>query len=173
MVRKHWFVLVAELMGVTLFALAPFILLMALLFLPNDMPLNIAFSDHYAEAVFAMTLWTALCVMAAMMIWTHYYLDLWAITDRRIIVIDQISFFNRRVSSFRLERLQDMKVSIDGLIPTLLNFGSIRAQTASSADSNFHTYGLPDPRNLQSLIQQATDKRLKTIHGKTRHVIDN
>ncbi len=105
------------------------------------------------------------------MVWTHYYLDLWIITDRRIIVIDQIHFFNRKVSSFRLERLQDIKVAVNGVLATFLNYGTIRAQTASAAESNFMTGGLPEPRELQSLIQKATDERLKSLHGAAAQVI--
>ncbi len=101
--------------------------------------------------------------LATISVWTHYYLDLWVITDRRIIVIDQIHFFNRKVSSFRLERLQDIKVRISGILPTLLNYGTIRAQTASAAESNFTSPALPDPRGLQALIQGAMDERLKKL----------
>jgi hypothetical protein len=67
------------------------------------------------------------------------------------------------VSNFRLERLQDIKVTIKGIIPTLLNYGTVRAQTASAAESNFTSPGLPAPRELQSLIQAAMDARLATL----------
>ena len=101
--------------------------------------------------------------MAVATAWTQYYLDLWILTDRRIIVIDQVYFFNRKVSNFRLERLQDINVSISGLIPTLLDYGTIRAQTASESESNFESKYLPDPRGLQSQIQQAMDARLNKL----------
>ena len=110
-------------------------------------------------------------LLTAFMIWTHYFLDLWVITDRRIIVIDQIHFFNRKVSSFRLERLQDIKVAVDGVIPTLLNFGTLHVHTAGNNEENFTTAGLPDPRELQSLIQKATDLRLKSLHGAAKQAI--
>jgi hypothetical protein len=67
------------------------------------------------------------------------------------------------VSSFRLERLQDIKVIIKGIIPTFLNFGTLHAHTAGTDEENFTTTGLPDPRGLQALIQKATDQRLKTL----------
>jgi len=91
-------------------------------------------------------------------------LDHWIITDRRIIVIDQIRFFQRNVSIFRLERLQDIEFNVSGLIATVLNFGTLKAQTAGTHEHNFQTSGLPDPRGLQGLIQKATDDRLTSIH---------
>lgn len=163
MVRKHWFVLCAELSGVVILAILPFLMLVGLLFLPDENSIATLFSSHYSEAIFASALWVCLCIMGGFMIWTHFYLDLWIITDRRIIVIEQIAFFNRRVSNFRLERLQDIKVSVDGIIATLLNFGTIQAQTASATESNFTSYGLPDPRGLQSLIQEAMDARIGSL----------
>jgi uncharacterized membrane protein YdbT with pleckstrin-like domain len=122
-------------------------------FIQNETPL----------IVFGLATWLLMTTLAAATSWTSYYLDLWILTDRRIIVIDQLGYFNRKVSNFRLERLQDINVSIAGLIPTLLNYGTIRAQTASASENNFISYNLPDPRGLQSQIQAAMDARLTTI----------
>lgn len=160
-VRKHWFVITAELLGVLIFALLPF----GLITIIQIVPVTIDLGEYSTLFIFFSACWILLTLLTTFMLWTHYYLDLWIITDRRIIVIDQIHFFNRKVSSFRLERLQDIKVSVSGVLATFLNFGTLRAQTASAAESNFMTTGLPDPRGLQSLIQKATDARLKTLQG--------
>ena len=165
-VRKHWFIISIELFGIALLALLPLFTVLAYLLLPSDL-LPFTLQQYWVVFIFASALWCTVCIMMAAMAWTHYYLDLWIITDRRIIVVDQIGFFNRKVGSFRLERLQDIKVSVNGIIPTFLNFGTIRAQTASAAESNFKNTGLPDPRGLQSLIQSAMDTRLQTIGGTT------
>ncbi len=171
-VRKHWFVIVAELFGIAAMLALPFFLATFLLLFPG---FTVAFDwlESYASLlIFGTAFWLLMSLLTGFMLWTHFYLDLWVITDRRIIVIDQIHFFNRKVSSFRLERLQDIKVTINGILPTFLNFGTLRAQTASAAESNFQTAGLPDPKGLQALIQHAMDERLKTIHGQTQHKLD-
>jgi hypothetical protein len=164
-VRKHWFVITAELVAASLFAFLPFLILLLLNVMPEFVPITVDLGAYTALIVYATAGWVLITFLSAFMIWTHYYLDLWVITDHRIIVIDQIHFFNRKVSSFRLERLQDIKVSINGIIPTFLNFGTLRAQTASAAESNFMTTGLPDPRGIQSVIQKATDERLRSLQG--------
>ena len=167
-VRKHWFIIVAELFGTAMMALVPFFLLVAFTFIP-DAWIPADFNSLLAAELitWAIAGWLVITLMASYAIWTHYYLDLWVITDRRIIVVDQIGFFNRKVSSFRLERMQDIKVSIRGILATFLNFGTLRAQTASSAESNFKSTGLPDPRGLQSLIQGAMDRRLQSLGNPT------
>jgi hypothetical protein len=167
-VRKHWFIIVAELFGTVMMALFPFFLLVAFTFIPDTwLPAN--FNSLLVTELITWSIagWLVITLMTSYAIWTHYYLDLWVITDRRIIVVDQIAFFNRKVSSFRLERMQDIKVSINGILATFLNFGTLRAQTASSAESNFKSTGLPDPRGLQSLIQGAMDRRLQTLGNPT------
>ncbi len=163
-VRKHWFIIAVELFGIACMALLPLLGLLIYGLLPaHDLIPSGLLGEYWALLSAGYLLWLLICIMMAAMAWTHYYLDLWIITDRRIIVVDQIGFFHRKVGSFRLERLQDIKASVNGIIATFLNFGTIRAQTASAAESNFKNAGLPDPRGLQSLIQSAMDTRLQTL----------
>lgn len=165
-VRKHWFIIATELLGSLLMLLFPFFALFLLSIIPNDLLMaDINITQYTVLLTFLIAAWTVLTLMGAFAIWTHYYLDLWVITDRRIILIDQLRFFNRNVSIFRLERLQDIEFSVKGIIATLLNFGTIKAQTASSFESNFKTDGLPNPRGLQATIQKAMDKRLAVLHN--------
>ncbi len=164
-VRKHWFVIITELFGVFALFLLPFFILFILAVFPTVLnTLDIELSHYTKLITFIIAAWTMITLMSGFMIWTHYYLDLWIVTDRRIILIDQIAFFNRDVSIFRLERLQDIEYSVKGIIPTFLNFGTLKAQTAGNFESNFTSTGLPDPRGLQATIQKAMDARLERLH---------
>jgi hypothetical protein len=165
-VRKHWFIIVTELFSVFIMFSFPFIMLFFFAIFPDALSsLSVGLADYTTLIAFGVASWTVLSLIVGFTIWTHYYLDLWVITDRRIIVVNQIHFFNRNVSSFRLERLQDIEFYVRGLIPTILNFGTIKAQTAGAFESNFKTRGLPDPRGLQAVIQKATDERLAELHN--------
>ncbi len=167
-VRKHWFVIITELFGIFLMLLIPFFILFLLVVVPHSFfSIDLSLSHYTLLIVFVIAAWSIITLMAGFATWTHYYLDLWIITDRRIIVVDQIHFFNRNVSIFRIERLQDLEFHVSGIIPTLLNFGTIQAQTAGAHDSNFKTSGLPNPRELQAIIQGAMDKRLQVVHGRS------
>lgn len=163
-VRKHWFVIGIELFSIILLILLPLFLLLIASFIPEFSALSLEIG--LPVFLYGLAVWSLFSVMLGFMIWTHYYLDLWIITDRRVITIDQIHFFNRKISSFRLERLQDIKVSISGIIPTFLNYGTIRAQTASALENNFMSTGLPDPREIQATIQRATDSRITSLQGR-------
>jgi len=164
-VRKHWFVIVIELFATFLMLLFPFFILFLTVLFPDLLgSLNFSLSHFTNLIVFGVSAWSIFCLMIGFMTWTHYYLDLWIITDRRIIAVDQIAFFNRNISVFRLERLQDIEVVVNGIIPTFLNFGTINAQTAGQTANNFRSTGIPDPRGLQATIQSAMDARLATLH---------
>lgn len=165
MVRKHWFVIMAELFGVCILVMLPFAALVGYIIFKQTFATMGVDLYQFANLIgFGVAGWLLLSLMGGFTIWTHYYLDLWIVTDRRIILVDQIRFFSRNVSVFRLERMQDIEYTIKGIIPTLLNFGSLKAQTAGAHESNFNSTGLPDPRQLQATIQTAMDKRMQTLH---------
>lgn len=166
--RKHWFVIGAELMGIFLILLLPFFVIFILSISPTlteKLPFDLF--DYTTTIVFVLSTWALVCLIAGFTAWTHYYLDLWIITDRRVVAVNQIHFFSRNVSMFRLERLQDIEYYIQGFIPTLLNFGTLKAQTAGSHEHNFCFSGLPNPRELQSMIQQAVDARWNSMQSQT------
>lgn len=158
-VRKHWFIIGIELLGIAFAALAPFI------FTPIVFVL-IRVSGITDPALLSASVLTALGAAWLLLMWmtlfnvlTNYFLDTWTITNKRLIVIDQRGFFNRSVSSFRLERLQDLSVEVRGIIPTLLDFGTLRAQTAGAENSDFKATGLPKPRELKERILAAAGAR--------------
>lgn len=156
-VRKHWFILLVRTIGVVIVGVAPLILL-TLLF-SSDYPLAhaIDLQEAYKPALFFSAAWLLIIWMTLFGIWTDYYLDTWIITTRRVIAIDQQGFFRRQVASFRLERLQDVTIDINGIIATFLDFGNIKAETASNAEA-FSIRGIPDPRGVKALIQEYADQ---------------
>jgi uncharacterized membrane protein YdbT with pleckstrin-like domain len=100
--------------------------------------------------------WLIFIWMALFGVWTNYYLDVWTVTNKRLITVDQRGLFHRDTGSFRLERLQDINVNVRGILATLLKFGDLEAETASS-DKNFVARGIPDPQGLKALILKASD----------------
>ncbi len=170
MIRKHWFILFAEIFTVALATLLPLLILLLYPLIPKGEVLPDTLSGHYSTIIISICIWTVLCIMAGTMAWTYYYLNLWVLTNKRVILVQQLGFFRRKVSSFRLERLQDVKVRINGFIATILNFGTVRTQTAGAAEDNFKGTGLPDPRSFQAQIQKATDERIKQLYNTNQHL---
>ena len=166
-VRKHWLIITVELIGVFFTAIMPLILLAVFSELPKITGVTtISLAENASVVIFGISTWLLLTTLSGFVVWTHYFLDLWIITDRRIIAVEQIHFFNRNVAIFRLERLQDIEFSIKGFIQTFFNFGTISAQTAGHHEANFKNTGMPNPDQLQATIQKAMDARLSDLNNK-------
>lgn len=161
LIRRHWFLIVVEAVGVFLIAVAPIGLVFFLM--TNDvLGLFSALNIPGNFLAFLAAFWLLLCWMMFFRIWTDYYLDVWTITDRRIIAIDQKGFFHRSISSFRYERLQDINIEIKGIIATFLNFGTLQAETAGHGEStDFIFKGTPMPRETKAIILEAADDLIR------------
>lgn len=167
MVRKHWFYIVSQLLVIVFVAFVPIVLLSIVLNLPPALGVSGINLDQYpAMIAFFIAAWLFFSVISGFVAWTHYYLDLWVITDRRIIAVQQLNFFNRNVAIFRLERMQDIEFRIKGIIPTFFNYGILSAQTAGQMEANFNSDYMPNPDALQATIQQAMDARLTELNNK-------
>ncbi len=159
-VRKHWFILFGELFGAVLAAILPPVFVLLAFGLPGDLTIQMHPSPG-TFLLFGYITWLLLIWMVAWSMWTNYYLDIWTLTNKRLISVDQRGLFHRTTGSFRLERLQDLNVDVNGILATLLHFGTIEAQTAGGSEEEFRMSGLPHPRELKAEILRAADERLK------------
>lgn len=155
-VRKHWFVITTQILSLVFAGLAPLILFIVLVSLAGT-ALEATTQLYWKHLLFVYIVWLSFLWMGVFNLWTNYYLDVWTITNRRVIAVDQQGFFSRDVASFRLERLQDLNIEIHGIVATMFNFGTVKAQTAAQQEE-FVATGLPKPDELKSIILQAADK---------------
>lgn len=152
-VRKHWFILCMNVIGVLILAVLPipfFAVAMSSKTITALVPINDAF------VVTLYCAWLIVQWMILFSIWTNYYLDVWTVTNKRLIAIDQQGFFRRTMASFRLERMQDIKVSVDGIIATFLDYGTLEIQTAGE-EEHFKVTGIPSPADIKALIVNSSD----------------
>lgn len=160
-VRRHWFVIVSQLSSLLLALLLPAVIFMIYIFYaPPELRAQIMPHDYSNAIVFAYGLWALALWTTAFSIWTNYYLDVFTLTNRRVVLINQKGFFRRNVASFRLERLQDMNIEINGLIATLLDYGDLHIETAGHSDEELRATSLPKPREIKGHIAQMADTRI-------------
>ncbi len=124
-IRKHWLFFVLQLIPLVLGAILPIVFPSVLrLFLPT-------YLDSIQNAVWALYgMWLIVVWVWMFELWTEYYLDVWVLTNKKIISADQRSLFNRHMSTLELEKIQDITVEVDGFIETMLGYGTLRVQTA-------------------------------------------
>lgn len=158
-VRKHWFVLFAESMPLIFFALLPALIAIAYRVLGFS---EIFVVDKHPQELVTLlaAVWLLFLWIAFFMMWTDYYLDILILTNKRIIEIEQKALFSREISTFRLDRIQDVTVEVSGIIATFLNFGDIHIQTAGEVPE-ITVRGIPHPHNMREIVSQAQDKAIE------------
>ena len=151
-VRKHWLIFAFEILATILMALIP-LLVVSYLF-----KFGIDFSflgEHpYAFMAAVYSLWVFILWMFSFVFWTNYYLDVWIITDKKIVDIEQHGLFKREISFMQVDKIQDVTYGIDGFWATLLNYGDVKVQTAGAVGF-FTIKGIPNPALVQSKINEA------------------
>lgn len=106
--------------------------------------------------LFLSSVWLLLLWSGFFYAFTMYLLDVWIVSDRRIIDSNQHAFFMRTVAEMRLERVQDISVDIHGVIQTFFNFGNLEVQTAGTVEK-FKFIQIPQPLVVKDLIMNAVE----------------
>ncbi len=149
-VRRHLFVFWARIIFDAVLFFAPlFITPWAARFLEK------LFETPGVPLFFVVYLFWVLIVWTVFFVqWTDYYLDVWIVTTKRVIDIDQKGIFNFEVSTFRLEQIQDVTIEVNGIIATLLKFGNIHVHTAGE-NPNFIIRDAAHPLEVKEALMQA------------------
>jgi len=138
-IRRHWFALAR-----------PATVLVVLLILPSFV-FGVAgvagerflTAEFQSIINFAFSLYILGILLYSFILWADYYLDVWIITNRRLIDIKQQGLFNRSISELSMDKVQDVTIEIYGFVQTLLKFGNLKVQTASQS-----TFTICDAPNL-------------------------
>lgn len=64
-----------------------------------------------------------------------YWLDVWVISNERIISVEQKGLFARTFAESKLYRLQDVSSKIEGFLPTMFHYGDVVVQISTSTQN--------------------------------------
>jgi len=164
--HKHWWVHCAIGLPLLLLFFLPYIsyrLLDIVPILEKTAFTTILSSGNFESvALFLYCGWFLLLWAYFFVLWTNIYLDVWIITDRRIIDIEQISLFHRDISDFRLERIQNITVEERGLLANMFGYGNIHIETAGET-ANMRIDFIPSPTTVRDLISHHHDLALTRL----------
>jgi len=155
--RRHKFIIIMELFPLALFAIITVALaffIVSMFF--SEMPML------YPVVFLIMFLFLHLFWIASFIALADYYLDIWILTDKRVITVEQKSLFSRIISEFELSKIQEVSVGVHGFLPTVIDYGDVRVRTASE-NPNFVFKQVSNPNRIKDEITKAAEDNKKKI----------
>jgi hypothetical protein len=154
--RRHWLTFFVEVLFMTLLLFVPVVVWFLL-------------SSIY-PTLFLVEAWRVIGILGGsiyylatlVFLFTHFidfYLDVWIVTNDRIIDMEQFGLFSRTISELDLFQIQDVTTEITGFIATMFNYGDVTVQTASN-NSSIVFRKVPNPNMIRRrLIELSHDDR--------------
>src|SRR3990167_1035813 len=157
MLRRHWIVVVIQLARLALFVIGPIAVyfIVKLLYgfsLPHTTPL-------YALVVVILGIYYLFIWDFFFSDFIDYFLDIWVLTDQRVVSIEQLGLFNRLVSELNIMNVEDVTSEVRGFFPTVLNYGEVHIQTAGS-QKRFVFEQVPEPQKVAQVIMEVHNQVL-------------
>lgn len=162
LLRRHWFtyfgfVVVAAIMSIPLIGIIIWWI---------SVPEN--FANANGNMVILGTFSYSLFVIGLMLYgFIDYYLDVYIITNERIVSVEQNGFFRREISELHLHQIQDVSARVDGFFPTLIHYGDVYIQTAGERE-NFIFKAVPNPYKVSKLIVDLHELQLEEMAREER-----
>lgn len=146
LLRRHPFFILAR--------LSIFVLLLLLPIVVGKIFANfLTENDLFSVFLFISSIWYLLVWSGIFYALTMYTLDVWIVTDMRIIDSTQRGFFDRTTSELHISRIQDISVQTRGVVQTFLDFGDLQVQTAG-AEEKFKFSQIPNPVKVKDEIMK-------------------
>ncbi len=109
-------------------------------------------------------IWLTLLWVIFFIAWSDYYLDIWIITDGRVIDVKQKGVFHREINTFRLDKITDMILVEKNWLGKIFNYGDIHVTLAGQVHK-FIIAEVPEPEKVKEQVineQRASLERLKS-----------
>jgi membrane protein YdbS with pleckstrin-like domain len=97
-----------------------------------------------------------------------WFFNIYIVTDERIVDVDFINIFFRKISTAKIDEIQDVNVQASGAIETFFGYGSLFIQT-SSAVPEFEFVAIPHPDRVGKILNQLIDhEEQEKIEGRVK-----
>ncbi len=162
--RTHWIYLLTPAFGFIITLILPLFFMSTLQYLYAFLPFPTQFIK-YSESILSITFLfvNLFAFLSFFRTWVNHYLDVWILTNDRVIDAEQIAFFKREVAVLRYEHIEDIKVNVSGLLKTFIDIGDITIQTAAEHREFIFT-NVENPYYVKSIIEHVVQTRYNDEH---------
>lgn len=155
LLRRHWRLIIGYILRLAISGIVPIIIYLLLFY-----TLNLEIEEGgliYIILILGASIYYLFIWALFFHEWIDYYLDVWIVTNRRILNIEQEGFFNRTISEQNIERVQDVTSEVKGRLETFLDFGDVYVQTAGE-EKRFVFEQIPHPYQVAEKIIEIHNK---------------
>ncbi len=158
LLRRHWTVIAQDLVQlIAALCLPPVILTVLILFSDfSFIPGTLGFI-LIIELLSIYFLFTFLFYFEN---FVDYHLDIWVVTDQRIVSIEQNGLFRRVISEVNILQIQDVTSEVNGGLQTFLDFGQVYIQTAGQT-ARFIFEEVAHSAEVAKVVLQVHDRAVK------------
>ncbi len=97
-----------------------------------------------------------------------WFFNIYILTDERVVDIDFQNIFFRKISTAKIEEIQDVNIQSSGSFETFFGYGSVFIQTAAEV-SQFEFMYVPNPDRVGKIINQMIDQEeQEKIEGRVK-----
>lgn len=131
------------------------------------------FSNEIVNSLFTLATSAYILFILGLLLYgfVDYYLDVYILTDERIVDIQQVGFFRREIAELHLREVQDVSAQVKGFFPTLFHYGDILIQTAGDRE-NFIFYSVPHPYRVSKKIADLHEAQIDQDRWRSEEVIE-
>lgn len=148
-IRRHWWFFVK----LAVYSLIMLIIAIVIIIFVNN------------TLVVTIILLLALLLISGLTLYYHYLWkhDVYILTDQRVIDINRTNIFQKDVTEFSLDKIQNVTYNQHGPIPMMVNFGEVIIETAGEF-KNVKIELAPNPSAIQQKVSQ-TFQTYRTKYG--------
>lgn len=152
--RRHMIVLVSRWLLFVLMAIVPIGFYYFILY---TIPQFLSGQVGYAFLLLLGSIYYLFILLYFYNSFIDHYLDVWIVTNERIINIEQKGLFNREISEHSLDKVQDVSAVQKGFFSTFFSYGDVHVQTAGEVQ-RFIFRQVDNPfdvaRKINALVQK-------------------
>lgn len=155
--RRHWLILVKTMIVYPVLFVLPIAIYPVI---KQELPQLLIGEYSYPLLVLGASIYYLCGALFTLNAFLDYYLDVWIVTNDRIINIEQSGLFGRKISEMDIYKVQDSTSVVNGIFHTMFNFGYVKIQTAGK-EGNFDFEQIKNPNEVRRHIIELADEDRK------------
>ena len=97
--------------------------------------------------------------------WLNHELDLYIVTNNRVIWVEQVSWMNRTTREYNLGQVQEVSSKTKGILANIFNYGTLSIQTAwlntNNLDMDFCPDAIKKAREVLNIVDEYRDNEVR------------